>query len=531
MREVRKTRRARRRESANSPTVPLAAQPHVHRNLSRALLLLILAFAAFLRLDQFAAFPPGLYPDEAMNGSNALEVLETGHFQVFYPENNGREGLYIDIAAVFVHFLGNRAWVLRLPAAIFGILTVWGVYFLAAELFSRPVGLLASFFVATSFWHMNFSRMAFRAIAAPFFLAWGLYFLLAGVRRARARQPFTGMMLLAGLVYGLGFYTYIPYRITPVLAGGILIYYLIPARREKWLPAFWSASACFAAASALIAAPLAVYFLRHPGTFFGRVSQVSVLLAPQPLLELLRNAWRTARMFFVKGDPNWRHNVAWRAEVFWPVAILFALGIAIGAASVYAVIRRRSKPEHCFPYAVALGWLVAATIPVVLSNEGMPHALRSILMIPPVFILAAAGAHEAYLFLSRKVPGTLLAPAAALFFLILCWEPYHTYFDLWAVNPNVPEAFNARAVDLAGRIDALPRETAKYVAVADRGVPVHGIPMPAQTVMFLTRSYTQKEQDETHIHYLAPADGGVAGIAFCRQVAASLRGVKVFCLY
>src|ERR1035438_1650811 len=91
-------------------------------------LVLILAIAAFLRLYRLESVPPGLYHDEAMNGNNALEVLESGRVAPFYPENGGREGLYINVETLFVHFLGNKPWVLRLPAAIFGILTVWGVY-------------------------------------------------------------------------------------------------------------------------------------------------------------------------------------------------------------------------------------------------------------------------------------------------------------------------------------------------------------------------------------------------------------------
>src|SRR5438270_13105476 len=116
---------------------------------SRLPLAVILALAAFLRLYQLGAVPRGLYRDEAMNGNNALQVLETGHFQVFYPENNGREGLFINVCVPFVSLLGNTALAIRLPAAIFGILTVWGVYCLAAELFTVPTGLLAAFFTAT----------------------------------------------------------------------------------------------------------------------------------------------------------------------------------------------------------------------------------------------------------------------------------------------------------------------------------------------------------------------------------------------
>jgi len=97
-----------------------------------------------------------------MNGNDALENLETGHMDVFYPQNGGREGLYIDIETALIYLFGPEPWLLRLPAAVFGMLTVWGVYLLAAELFGMPIGLLACFFMATSFWHVLFSRLGLR---------------------------------------------------------------------------------------------------------------------------------------------------------------------------------------------------------------------------------------------------------------------------------------------------------------------------------------------------------------------------------
>src|SRR5271157_4979933 len=153
MRDERKRGSAGRREkSANVP----AEFSIRHRRLTLAL---ILALAAFLRFYQITTFPPALNFDEAANGNDAMENLETGHMNVFYPQNGGREGLYIDIETVLIRFLGNEAWVLHLPAAAFGVLAVAGVYLLAAELFSTPVGLAAAFFLATSFWHLLFSRI------------------------------------------------------------------------------------------------------------------------------------------------------------------------------------------------------------------------------------------------------------------------------------------------------------------------------------------------------------------------------------
>jgi 4-amino-4-deoxy-L-arabinose transferase-like glycosyltransferase len=457
----------------------------------------ILALAAFLRLWRLRELPPGLYADEAMDGNNALEALETHRIQVFYPEDNGREGLYINLAALSIACFGNQAgnqapnqaWPLRLPSALFGVLTVAGLALLGAEMFDGAVGLLAAFFLATSFWHMLLSREAFRAIAAPCFLTWAVYLLLAARRRPL-------LAALAGAVYGLGFYTYIAYRATPLLVALLL-------RRASWKRA-----GVFVAAAALVAAPLAVYFATHPGTFFGRTSQVSVWRtqgsASQAAVEAVLNTWRTARMFFTKGDYNWRHNYPWRAELFWPVAGFLLLGL---------ILPRKGK-------SVALVWLAAAALPVVLSDENIPHALRSVLMLPPAMLLAALGAQGVYDYLARhlrqRLPRRVPTACAALLLAALAYEPYHTYFDRWARDPGMPQTFDSAAAQVARQIQSLPREEEKYV------VTPPGADMVPQPVMFLTASYTARQQAATHIHYLAAPD--------CTQARERLPGAHVFCL-
>ncbi|MBI2052958.1 MAG: hypothetical protein HYT34_01810, partial [Candidatus Ryanbacteria bacterium] len=84
-------------------------------------LLLVLAVAVFFRFWHLSSIPPGLWADEAMNGNNASEALKTGDFKIFYPENNGREGLFINLQALSVGLLGHSAFALRLVSAIFGI--------------------------------------------------------------------------------------------------------------------------------------------------------------------------------------------------------------------------------------------------------------------------------------------------------------------------------------------------------------------------------------------------------------------------
>ncbi|MBI2623346.1 MAG: glycosyltransferase family 39 protein [Candidatus Liptonbacteria bacterium] len=493
---------------------------------AKILLVLIILLAGFFRFYDFVSTPPGLYPDEAMNGNNALEALRTGDFKVYYPENNGREGLFINIQAAFLDFFGvNEPWVLRLPSAIFGLLTVLGIFFLTRELFrenpklqdsnskqitnvqklkgseiwklgfgNSEVALFASFLMATSVWHIIFSRIGFRAIMAPFFIVWTIYFLLRAFHNnSKFHIPNS---IFGGVLFGLGMYTYIAYRVSPVLIFIIILWYWrsAPESRKR----IFHASCFFILASFIVALPLGLYYLNNPADFLGRTAQVSVFSSPTPLRDLGSNILKTTGMFNFEGDGNWRHNFAGRPELFWPVGIFLLAGLTLGIRAVF------KKPSSSFSFLILFSWAFLAALPVFISNEGLPHALRAILMIPPVIILAAAGGIALYNSIKKRTPSFFLDAAAVIVIVIVMVEPYTTYFTKWARNPNVQGAFAADYVALGREINALPADVPKYVVVEAGGVDVRGVPMPAQTVMFITDSFTPEKRKEKNIHYVLP---------------------------
>ncbi len=474
------------------------------------ILLLILSIATFLRLYHITSTPPGLYPDEAMNGNNAVEAIAAHTYRPFYPENNGREGLFMNIQAVLMQtvFKGiYEPWVLRIPSVLFGILTVLGIYFLGARLFSNGVGLLSTFFIAISFWHINFSRIGFRAIMSPFFLVWAICFYIFALSTANSPRRWRGWILFAigGGLYGLGFYSYIAYRITPLLLLLLFGLYWYAARREQTLRYFYRGTVLFIAVSILVALPLGLYFLSHPQDFFGRTSELSVMSAASPLHDLLVNIAKTAGMFNVHGDENWRQNIAGAPELYWPVGILFLLGIGLGVRALFKRMRDAiGSPSSGKSFAFIFFWGVLAALPVVISDEGIPHALRAILMIPPVMILAGYGGVAAYRFFVARFNRHAVTGISGAILAILAFQGYYTYFVTWAQNPNVPGAFNASSVALAETLNALPTNVPKYVVVDAGGVLVRGIPMPATTVMFLTDTYLPQGQTAKNLHYILP---------------------------
>lgn len=457
------------------------------------ILLAILIIASFLRLYNLTELPPGLYPDEAMNGNNAVEAWTNKDWKVFYPENNGREGLFMNIQSFFVAAFGNEPWALRLPSALFGILTVLGLYFLTKALIKDPnVVILATFLLATSFWHINFSRIGFRAIMAPFFLVWALYFLFLALKKIDLSSVISrwslAMAAVGGLLYGLGFHSYIAYRATPLLIVFILWLW---GFKLGWKPVI-KIGIVFIVFAILTASPLGIHFLKQPSDFLGRTTQLSIFASPTPWQDLGKNIIKTAGMFNFVGDWNWRHNIAGRPMLFWPVGIFFLTGLFFALKKIFSDNWRSSE-------SIILSWLIIAALPVIISNEGLPHALRAILMAPPVFILAGMGALKLYPLIKNWPRITVYA----LLFL-LAFDAFVSYFGVWGKNSNIANAFSQNYVEIGREINQLPKELPKYVIVETPGVIVRGIPMPAQTTMFITDTFNLEKRKEKNIIYLLP---------------------------
>ena len=524
------------RAKAGKPGAKTIAKParfKLSRGQIYAIFTVILLIAAGLRFYEIKTVPPGLYLDEAADGTNAVQAWETGDFKVFYPEDNGREGLYINVASVFIHFLGSTAWALRLPATIFGLLTVWGIYALTVELVSPVAGLAAAFFLATSYWHLNFSRIAFRAIGAPFFLVWALYILLLAFRRLRAGRGFAVLAAVAGVVYALGFYTYIAYRVTPILVVLVLSLLFVEALQSGWLRRYWTAVSLFATCAAATLYPLAAYIMSHPGTSTGRMSQVSVFQSANPVLDIAGNIWKTVGMLYWKGDANWRHNFASKPEVFWPVALLMTLGIAVAIRKMFT----RSSVAVLLPPSLLVLWIACGAVPAVLSNEGQPHALRSILMLPPIVIFAAMGAVEISSFVSTKIPMPMLSASVIVLACALVYETANTYFFRWAVDPQTPEWFDGEGALMAAQLNSLPAKQPKVVAI-DGPSEVDDPFFPSlMALRFLARGVTSKQQDESNIHFYTPRTfpsrlpaGDPGAGDFCTQVKTTMPQAAVTCI-
>lgn len=484
-------------------------------------LFVIVLMGAFLRFFRLDELPPGIYPDEAMNAGDAVRAMQTGEYSVFYPANNGREGLFMNLIAFSFRLFGVNIISFRAVSAVIGVLAIFGIYILAKEflrfmeskkpaLYGELFALSSALFLATSFWHINFSRISFRAIFVPMLLCFAVAFTL---RMLRTRSLMAAAC--AGMLWGIGLYTYLAFRMAlliPIFLVGAFVFYMgqdhhirrrIPHKMIVQLRlARLKTLGVFVAAGAITLFPLALYFFFHPQDIVSRTGGISVFADPQPLLALAKSIGAHLQMFFYLGDGNWRHNIAGQAQLMLPIAIFFAGGLCIGARNLLGAVRGRRTWE-----AIAWGtlwiWFAALLLPAVLTREGIPHALRSIGLIPVVFLFAGIGFAELVtpmlqdrLHTQRIYARNLLV----VFAILLPLNAYWQYFTVWGTSPHVAGAFAENYVRIGEFLNSLPESTPKIIVVNEGGIPApippelvapdnkrSEVPVAAQTILFVQR--------------------------------------------
>ncbi|GIW08666.1 MAG: hypothetical protein KatS3mg060_3471 [Dehalococcoidia bacterium] len=428
----------------------------------RALLVVVLLAAAFLRFWDFTTTPPGLHYDEAYNGLDALDVLATGP-KLFFEGNTGREPSLNNLLALSVALFGRESYALRLPAAALSLLTVAASFALARIMF-RPlgsgairIGLVAAALLAVSHWQVDINRLSLRVNTLPLVLTVAFFLLW---RAARGRPDRVVPFLAAGAAFGLVGYTYISARILPAFALVLGAAELVLRPRDAAWPAFgkgwlgWMRSWRFwpwLGAATVVILPLAVYYAFHLDLFLGRATYVSAL-GPSGGGDRLAALWDSfvynLAMFGQEGDWNWRHNVPGKPVFAPPLFALFLVGLGV------CLVRLRRGP-----YLHLLVWTAVLLLPGIVATDEYPHYTRVMGIVPAVFLFPSIGG-EAIVqgvarLLRRQATGVLAAAPLLTLVVWNGWTTYHDYFALWRAEDDVYFAFHGEAADAARLMNRL----------------------------------------------------------------------------
>lgn len=352
---------------------PTPSEPQLDSSLKNSgiYLFVILAIAALLRLLFLGTIPNGFFCDEASNAYDSYSMLETlrdqhGEFLPLFSRalDDYRESLYAFITIPFIKIFGLNEFSARVPAAVIGVLTVLAVYFLVKECFEQRTALIAALFLAISPWHIQFSRIAFRAILIPLLFSIGLLFFVKSFKRS-------WYLPLSGLLFGLSLYTYSAARVfVPLFLLGLVVIFW----RHLWKHKKQTLLALVL--FLLIFIPLFLFWISPEGMSRATGSAATGLTGNFSTLIRYYLSYFSPNFLFIEGDPIARHSPAKLGQLYYFEIITLPVGLFY--------LLRNAKVRGIF-----LLWLILYPVPAFLTAP--THALRAIAGVPLFATISAYG--------------------------------------------------------------------------------------------------------------------------------------------
>ncbi len=441
----------------------------------------ILLIGVALRTYRLDTIPPGIFVDETNAAGDALRILDGWQASPFGVGWFETPLGYVYYMAGLIKLFGPTYYTLKLVSLIPAVLTLVAFYPLARTLFGPRVALVALALLAFNRWHMTMSRWGWNEVAPPLFHILTVYLLLRG---ERARH--LGYFAAAGVVMGLGMYTYLASRL---VVGAVLAYLAYRAIVEReFLRRTWRGLLIFLIAYLLVFGPLATTYARDPFTFLNRSRQVSILNdmtaqytpenAPPPMVQailtkaglptritfapLLESVKRHLRMFHFEGDYNPRHNIPGEPMLDTITGLLFALGVLRGLWK---------WRDH--RYGLLLLWVGITLLGGILTLvREAPQAYRTLGVVPAICLLAgetlvwlANALERAIRWVESRGQASgkrLSSPlnvwaSSALVALTLAWAGYenvNAFFYKWGSAPSTYWGFSPMETAVAREVQA-----------------------------------------------------------------------------
>ncbi len=432
-------------------------------NRIKFLIILTVFLAVILRLYQLGKTPIGLEWDEVALGYDAYSILKTGRDQfgqflplTFRSLDDYKPPIYEYITIPSVSLFGLNAFAVRFPSAFFGILTVIATFYLTFLIVSKIpiikrkeamiVALLASFLLAVSPWHLQFSRAAFEVNVSVFITVAAVSAFLAGLSKPR-------FFILSAFLFGLDLFSYHSTRIVaPLLMVSLFILFNrhLPGKKYVlsffaifgvffifFIPILTSADAQIRFKATNIFDPGARYldekdlpriflekriFDKNAGyELAGKIfhNQRLIFLDYDTLRKAFNNYISNFgfEYLFIKGDAPLHHAPGFGLLYIWELPFLLTglIFILFKGLNRYTII--------------LLLWLLFVPIPNAVTREA-PHAVRTELFLPVFQVITAIGLFTVLRIISSESRWVVFSfiTAISLFFVINNSFYLHQYY-------------------------------------------------------------------------------------------------------
>jgi 4-amino-4-deoxy-L-arabinose transferase-like glycosyltransferase len=402
-------------------------------------LALILAVALVLRLYALGIFPDTLSPDEADNGQDALRII-AGH-----PPDGGFFGLdwkpqpaySVYMISLSMRLFGENILAIRLPSALLGTLSVLPFFLLVRRQTSAFAALAASLLMATSLWHVHFSRSGWENVQVPCYALGALACLVWAVDSlripSRPRRRAWVLFVAAGIFCALGLYSYFSGRliILVLLAAAVPLIIWEREQRKELLIGF----GLTILTAVLLFAPMLPIILSDWEFFNLRSATVLLLRQPEFRMAPIATLWLqisdTISMMWGEATINNKRYAPVGQALLEPITRILLL-----AGMLLSFWQRRRVETWLWWLLLIIGWFVTQVL-----TTHTPDPARGTIMIPAMFFFAALSIDWLAQAIAR-LRGRVRLPVAALGVLLLiaiACTTLHRYV-VWQSIPDTREA-------------------------------------------------------------------------------------------
>lgn len=367
--------------------------------------LVILIAASFFRLYRITDIPPGVNRDEASIGYTAYSILHTGKDEYgkvlplsFQSFGDWKLPLYIYTVVPFVSIFGLFELAVRLPSAIFGILSVGLTFYLVRILFKNNILVfIAMFLAAISPWSVHLSRVESESNMAVFLTILGTILFLKSLNEKN------WLIIPSFICFALTYFTYAGNHIfTTLLVIGILFLYKTKIPRTKFtmiglilfifLSGFIFSHTLFGADKTKLSGisifgdPSAIHAKieiprnehEQPQSFFARITHNKIVFAGEKIAQNYLNSF-SPLFLFIKGGENNAHNISNFGNMYLVEAPFLFLGL------IYLIVLKKGREKK-----LILWWFFIAAIPASITKDA-PHTNRMFAIFPILQLVTAFG--------------------------------------------------------------------------------------------------------------------------------------------
>lgn len=359
--------------------------------------------AAGLRLFKLGQIPAGMTWDEAAIAYNGFAVWDSYRdewlrllpvsFQSF---GDFKAPAAIYLSGLFVWLFGSELWILRLPFALAGVVSVGSFvwltfqvarYFKYSVAAAQRLALLAGFGLAFSPWHIHFTRAGFESGLALAGVIMGMALAFNWLQHNRFWAG-----LLAVIFLDASLYAYHATKLFLPVLGIVLVFWLWPQLKNR-----------VRQLSILAGVGLVGLLPLLRSTFFGsgaeRANQTSLLALEGSLFEkiwtmLVNFAAHLSPTFLVFGQTTTLRHGDGHWGVLFPTTFgLMVLGLG------FLWLHRRKKSAQSNQTTNGFGWLalwwILAGLAAPAIGLEVPHSNRALLALPGFLWLAVWGLDQA----------------------------------------------------------------------------------------------------------------------------------------